>query len=223
MKDPVAVRTLIARFVTETCTAARKRERDRCATEEEETKREAEEALIRSLASAQTLPTNTICNSIQSPPPSQSRPPLPLPAFKRITSVSRSESMKAPPKPSRYPAPVSAAPIIQSSKLFNAKEMLAKKVVSKQISSNPFGDEDDETEGEQGSEIDESSSQFSRNPPEKCRDNDGNDSTQDLCEKIGGTTLESNSTRAEEEGENDYIDEEFEFEDEEVRTALAAT
>ena len=96
-------------------------------------------------------------------------------------------------------------------------------MVSKQLSSNPFGDEDDETEEEQGSEIEESNSQSSRNPLEKCHDNERNYTTQDLCEKIEGTTFETNSSRAEDDGEDDYIDEEFEYEEEDVRAALAAT
>ena len=54
MSDPVAVRTLVARFVTETCQAARKRERARASKEEEERNEAMEEAPVRIYSASQT-------------------------------------------------------------------------------------------------------------------------------------------------------------------------
>ena len=54
MADPVAVRTLVAHFVTETYQAARKRERARALKEEEERKGVVEAAPLRILSASQT-------------------------------------------------------------------------------------------------------------------------------------------------------------------------
>lgn len=88
MSDPVAVRTLIARFVTETCQAARKRERDRIIKDEEECKREAEIAAARALAS--TLVLQSSPRNMRKPPPPPALPPRQT--FQRVPSSSDSET-----------------------------------------------------------------------------------------------------------------------------------
>jgi hypothetical protein len=90
MSDPVAVRTLIARFVTETCQAARKRERDRIIKDEEESRREAEIAAARTLCS--TPPLQSSPRNLRKPPP-----PPPLPPRQTSQRVPLSSDLGAAP------------------------------------------------------------------------------------------------------------------------------
>lgn len=130
MSDPVAVRTLIARFVTETCQAARKRERDRLIKDEEESKREADIAAARTLAAALILQP-----SPRKPRPPQPPPRAPSQTFQRIPSSSNPRDLG--------PAVIASVDTAEQAAVRYAAKARADQKQKSQLE-NPFADDEDD-------------------------------------------------------------------------------
>lgn len=140
MTNPIAVRTLIARFVTETCQAARKSEKGRQKEIEDITRKEMEIAMS-------SLAISAVCPPLPPPPPP---PPPPLPP-KPIKYSEREQSLcasngingsKGPLKPIRQSSTSSTACSIAS----KSKEGERRREEDPEQSKNPFLDSDDAEE-----------------------------------------------------------------------------
>jgi hypothetical protein len=181
MSDPVAVRTLIARFVTETCQAARKRERDRAIKDEEESKRDADIAAARTLCS--TPPLQSSPRNLRKPPPPPQLPPQRVPSSSDSGTASMASVCTAGSAAVRYVS-------------IRADQRREPQPV------NPFGDGDEgERHGEADTTLDREDC-----PPKGSRVTGRED--QSLPSEVTGN-------HNDDEEDNEYIDEEFECDQQE--------
>ena len=104
MSDPVAVRILVARFVTETCEAARKREKARALREEEEHKGAVVVSPVRILTGSQPSKSGQQLSDLAHPPPP---PPLKPAADSEVDAKLQFERISSFRRVTLYAGPVS--------------------------------------------------------------------------------------------------------------------
>ena len=151
MADPIAVRTLIARFVTETCQAARKREIERQKENEDANRKEMENAVSSMVISATCPPLPPP----PPPPPPPPRVPLPTDSSRRgplPNSSSRTNGIsgsKGPLKSTRQSDSSSPTWTVAS----KSEEECEQRHGQQKVDGNPFGDSNDDEEKCEGGAI----------------------------------------------------------------------
>lgn len=188
MSDPVAVRTLIARFVTETCQAARKRERDRVIKDEEESKREADIAAARTLASSMIL---------QSSPRKLRQPPTPPPP----TLPPRQTFQRVPSSRDSGAASTASVGTTECAAVRRATSIRADQKREPQLV-NPFGEGDEDERRVDAGRVPARDLSVPRGPRATERENQS-------------LPLEAKGDDDDDEEEDDYIDEVFECDQQE--------
>lgn len=190
MSDPVAVRTLIARFVTETCQAARKRERDRVIKDEEESKREADIAAARTLASSMILQSSP--RKLRLPP----TPPPPPPTLPPRQTFQRVPSSRDSGAASTASVGTTECAAVRRATSIRADQKREPQLV------NPFGEGDEDERHVDAGTVPARELSVPRSPKVKGRENQS-------------LPLEAKADDDNDEEEDDYIDEVFECDQQE--------